>query len=82
MIRIRTQLLRDEKTRTRFVDLNRDELVRTRLRVSYTGMKYLWLPRSEGCMGTIFLRFTKVFKSPVWALSYVGSEARHARECI
>jgi uncharacterized protein (DUF362 family) len=30
----------------RFVDLNRDELVRTRLRASYTGMKYLWLPRT------------------------------------
>jgi uncharacterized protein (DUF362 family) len=30
----------------RFVDLNRDELVRTRLRASYTGMKQLWLPRT------------------------------------
>ena len=32
--------------RIRFVDLNRDELVRTRLRASYTGMKELWLPRA------------------------------------
>jgi uncharacterized protein (DUF362 family) len=28
----------------RFVDLNRDELVRTQLRASYMGMKSLWLP--------------------------------------
>jgi uncharacterized protein (DUF362 family) len=32
--------------KVRFVDLNRDELVRTRLRASYTGMKQLWLPRT------------------------------------
>jgi len=31
---------------TRFVDLNRDELVRTQLRASYMGMKSLWLPRT------------------------------------
>jgi uncharacterized protein (DUF362 family) len=36
--------LRGEKIR--FVDLNRDELVRTPLRASYTGMKHLWLPRT------------------------------------
>jgi len=30
----------------RFVDLNRDELVRTPLLASYTGMKHLWLPRT------------------------------------
>lgn len=36
--------LRDEKIR--FVDLNRDELIRTRLRASYTRMKELWLPRT------------------------------------
>jgi uncharacterized protein (DUF362 family) len=38
------QYLRDEKIR--FVDLNRDELIRTPLRASYTGMKHLWLPRT------------------------------------
>ena len=38
------QTLRDE--RIRFVDLNRDQLIRTPLRASYTGMKDLWLPRS------------------------------------
>jgi len=36
--------LREEKIR--FVDLNRDELIRTPLRASYTGMKELWLPRT------------------------------------
>ena len=36
--------LRDE--RIQFVDLNRDELIRTPLRASYTGMKHLWLPRT------------------------------------
>ena len=34
----------DEKIR--FVDLNRDELIRTPLKASYTGMKELWLPRT------------------------------------
>src|SRR5579859_1000900 len=29
-----------------FVDLNRDDLVRTQLRASYMGMKSLWLPRT------------------------------------
>jgi len=36
--------LRDE--RIQFVDLNRDELIRTPLRASYMGMKSLWLPRT------------------------------------
>jgi uncharacterized protein (DUF362 family) len=36
--------LRDEKIR--FVDLNRDELIRAPLRAGYTGMKDLWLPRT------------------------------------
>jgi len=36
--------LRGEKIR--FVDLNRDELIRTPLRASYSGMKALWLPRT------------------------------------
>jgi uncharacterized protein (DUF362 family) len=30
----------------RFVDLNRDELVRTDLLATFTGLKYLWLPRT------------------------------------
>jgi len=38
------QSLRDEKIR--FVDLNRDELIRTPLRAGYTGMKDLWLSRT------------------------------------
>ena len=36
--------LRNEKVR--FVDLNRDELIRTSLRASYSRMKQLWLPRT------------------------------------
>ena len=36
--------LRDEKIR--FVDLNRDELIRAPLRAKYTGMTNLWLPRT------------------------------------
>jgi uncharacterized protein (DUF362 family) len=36
--------LRYEKIR--FVDLNRDELIHTPLRASYSGMKDLWLPRT------------------------------------
>lgn len=39
-----SQHLQDQ--RIRFVDLNRDELVRTPLRASYTGMRHLWLPRT------------------------------------
>ena len=38
------QSLRDEKIR--FVDLNRDELVRTPLRSRYMGIRDLWLPRT------------------------------------
>lgn len=38
------EYLRGEKIN--FVDLNRDQLVRTRLHASYTGMKQLWLPRT------------------------------------
>ncbi len=38
------ECLRSEKIR--FVDLNRDELVRRQLLASYTGMKHLWLPRT------------------------------------
>ena len=38
------EYLQEEKIR--FVDLNRDELIRTPLCASYTSMKYLWLPRT------------------------------------
>jgi uncharacterized protein (DUF362 family) len=34
------------ETRVRFVDLNRDELLRVRLKASYSGLGDLWLPRS------------------------------------
>ena len=29
-----------------FVDLNRDELVRTKLQANYSGLRHLWLPRT------------------------------------
>ena len=38
------RILRDE--RIRFIDLNRDRLIRTPLRANYTGMKHLWLPHT------------------------------------
>ncbi len=37
--------LLDER-RIPFVDLNRDELVKTRLRANYTGLGHVWLPRT------------------------------------
>ena len=44
MVGSNRQLSRNQ--RIRFVDLNRDELIRTPLRARYTGMKDLWLPRT------------------------------------
>jgi len=35
-----------KKERIPFIDLNRDELVKTRLRATYTGLTHLWLPRA------------------------------------
>ena len=35
-----------QENRVRFVDLNRDELVRIKLRASYTNLGALWLPRT------------------------------------
>ena len=32
--------------RIRFVDLNRDELIKTKLRANYSGLGHLWLPRT------------------------------------
>jgi len=34
-----------DEQRIPFVDLNRDELVKTKLRANYTGLGHLWLPR-------------------------------------
>jgi uncharacterized protein (DUF362 family) len=49
----------------RFVDLNRDELVRTQLRASYMGMKSLWLPRTV--LEADFLVSMPKFKAHHWA---------------
>ena len=38
------QLLKD--ARIDFVDLNRDDAIKTRLRADYSGLKHLWLPRT------------------------------------
>jgi uncharacterized protein (DUF362 family) len=48
-----------------FVDLNRDELVRTQLRGSYMGMKSLWLPRTV--LGADFLVSMPKIKAHHWA---------------
>ena len=57
------QSLHDEKIR--FVDLNRDELIRTALRASYTGMKDLWLPRTV--LETDFLVSMPKIKAHHWS---------------
>ena len=48
-----------------FVDLNRDELVRTRLRASYMGIKSLWLPRTV--LDAHFLVSMPKMKTHHWA---------------
>jgi uncharacterized protein (DUF362 family) len=55
--------LRDQAIR--FVDLNRDELVRTPLRASYMGMKNLWLPRTV--LDADFLVSMPKIKTHHWA---------------
>ena len=35
-----------DEQRIPFVDLNRDELVKTKLRANYTGLGHIWLPRT------------------------------------
>ncbi len=57
------QHLRNEKLR--FVDLNRDELIRAPLRASYTGMKDLWLPRTV--LEADFLVSTPKIKTHHWS---------------
>jgi uncharacterized protein (DUF362 family) len=57
------QTLREEKIR--FVDLNRDELIRTPLRASYMGTKDLWLPRTV--LESDFLVSMPKIKTHHWA---------------
>jgi uncharacterized protein (DUF362 family) len=49
----------------RFVDLNREELVRTPLRARYTGLGHLWLPRAV--RGTDFIVSMPKVKTHHWA---------------
>jgi uncharacterized protein (DUF362 family) len=51
--------------KVRFIDLNRDELVRMRLRASYTGIKQLWLPRT--IVGADFLVSMPKVKTHHWS---------------
>ena len=55
--------LRDEQIQ--FVDLNRDELIRTPLRARYTGMKHLWLPRTV--LGADFVVSMPKIKTHHWS---------------
>ena len=57
------QSLRDEKIR--FVDLNRDQLLRMPLRAGYTGMKELWLPQTV--LRTDFLVSMPKIKTHHWS---------------
>ncbi len=56
-------ILRDN--RIRFVDLNRDELVRVRLGAAYTRLKCLWLPRTV--VGADFLVSMPKVKTHHWS---------------
>jgi len=48
-----------------FADLNRDELVETRLRATYTGLDHLWLPRTV--LGADFVVSMPKVKAHHWA---------------
>jgi uncharacterized protein (DUF362 family) len=54
-----------QREKIAFVDLNRDELIRTPLHASYTGMKYLWLPRTV--LESDFLVCMPKIKTHHWA---------------
>jgi uncharacterized protein (DUF362 family) len=56
-------ILRDN--RIRFIDLNRDELIRMNLGASYTGMKHLWLPKTA--IETDFLVSMPKVKTHHWS---------------
>lgn len=53
------------KHAVRFVDLNRDELIRTRLHASYMGVRSLWLPRT--ILDADFLVSMPKMKTHHWA---------------
>lgn len=48
-----------------FADLNRDELIETRLRATYTGLNHLWLPRTV--LGAHFVVSMPKVKAHHWA---------------
>ena len=57
------QQLREQ--RLSFVDLNRDEVVATRLRACYSGLKRLWLPRTV--LGADFIVSMPKVKTHHWS---------------
>ena len=54
-----------KELRIPFVDLNRDELVETRLRATYAGLNHLWLPRAV--LGADFVVSMPKVKAHHWA---------------
>ena len=48
----------------RFVDLNRDELIKTKLQANYSGLGYLWLPRTV--LGSDFVVSMPKVKTHHW----------------
>ncbi len=54
-----------KELKLRFIDLNRDELVKTRLRATYTGLTHLWLPRTA--LHTNFVVSMPKVKAHHWA---------------
>jgi uncharacterized protein (DUF362 family) len=54
-----------KQQRLRFVDLNRDEVVATRLRADYSGFKRLWLPRT--LLGADFIVSMPKVKTHHWS---------------
>ena len=67
--------LRDEQIQ--FVDLNRDELIRTPLRAGYTGMKRLWLPRTVPEADFLCLHAQNQDTSLVWCNPQHEEHVRH-----
>lgn len=54
-----------KQRKVRFVDLNRDELIKTKLQANYSGLEHLWLPRSV--MASDFIVSMPKVKTHHWA---------------
>jgi hypothetical protein len=71
--------LREEKIR--FIDLNRDELIRTPIRASYTGMKELWLPPDSAGGGLSGVHAKDKDASLVWRHACHEEHVRNCPRC-